>query len=479
MSKSTMMRTPGQQSEAGFSPQHQLQKVGKALYTTSLYGLETTGLDVNSITSYTNKFSNLLGNTFTGPTAFVVGVCVLSGLWASLVVSSIFLFFFWPLLLGAAVVTIFNFGVARVFTSWTDVKTRAYPRLIAALTAQVVLGVPMYLFGPMLVVVGALTGLLVSGCVFLALSIALFLAVVSTANNAYAVHMASLDSTSGSASTPSSAAAPSNAPSSSFAPPFYTLGERPGSNGNGNGAGAEVASEGHDAQAIATPSLYQLISSGPLQLFINYPILIVGLLVTPVICSILFLLLVTSPYWFIWWYVSTPMFLTGAIGLEVGFVFLFWSRMFSQHVYGRVSRGASRVYNFSTTAIRNIYRKLKEVAIQIRKDFNARKEHYEQQRLQKQQRQVHTAQPPRHYAKPIISPPQPRPATPTTDEDAHGSSSSAISSLSSSRRSSHSGEGVREDTTPPVAPSVDNVAESEEKSAPKSKKNNNKRNNHP
>jgi hypothetical protein len=234
--------------------------------------------------------------------------------------------------------------------------------------------------------------------------------------------------------------------------------------------------QGEEQPIHPAQSLSMIINSGPLSLFIQYPILLAALCAAPVLCSVLFLILVTSPYWFIWWYVSTPVMLGGAIAGEVALVMLYWSRLLSQHVYGRITYAIRRVYTITASTCTAVMQRMKSLAVQARQEYQKRQAQYHNRRQQQQsskssehqyQSQQNTSRgPPKPFGHPL------RTATPVsshTDESdssaSHSSSSTSASSLSSSRRSSHSGEGQQrqESDSPERVPA--SPALSEEKSS--------------
>jgi len=203
----------------------------------------------------------------------------------------------------------------------------------------------------------------------------------------------------------------------------------------------------------APPSLMALIQTGPVAMFSQYPVLLLAICVTPILSSILLLLIITSPYWCVWWYLTTPMFLAGSIGLEVGLVLLYWSRILTKNVYAQVSQNLRRTASFLYSVSRSFINFSREKArIMI--------ESYQNRQRARQQQKTHFVGVPSQ---------QQRPGSPLTDDNSDNNAS-AMSSLTSSRRSSRDAqEGIANPSA--AAQSSEHSETLEEKSTTTGKKN--------
>jgi len=312
--------------------------------------------------------------------------------------------------------------------------------------------------------------LMISTCIFFALSIALLIALVSTVNNAYAVHMGSAEHT-----------------GSTHGGRAFTLGDNANASAGVIVNGAEISAESHDPHNLpgeardlqpqttaSSPQqqIYALLNSGPLAMFSQYPILIVALCLAPIFSSVLFLLLVTSPYWFVWWYVTTPFVACSILALEVGVVMLYWSKILSQHVFTRVLQTSRRIFNSLLSTSRTVLAFIKQKITIIVQEYQARQKSRIQQRQQPFGYQ---------FVQSNRQPQQQRPQSPTTDEDASNGFSSAVSSSSqSSRRSSHGGGSVEGESVSSTAQVSDPMHGADEvksgRAAGKTKEKNKKKN---
>lgn len=387
---------------------HSLQKSMK-----QTWNIQKEIFGLGGISALTDRYSQTLGNSFHGPVAFVVGGMALCALWVALIVASIFLWVFWPLLLVTGVLILFYVGVARAFASLDDVRKREYPRLIAALAAQACLAVPLYLLGPVVLLTGSITGVIVFTSVFVALCIAMGVALLTTVHSAYSIHA---DQASG----PSSRMSPGTG---------FTLGGHGDEGGHHEdertsaSAGTPQHTPGPDPLSSGDfPSMQTLISAGPLSLFVQYPVLLLALCIAPVISTLLLLLIVTSPYWFVWWYVTAPILLTTVIGGEVTLVCLYWSKVFSQAMIGWARDVFKRTVAGTLGVGRVLWQQSKTVFDLARDRMRKRTTASSRFRTFKGSAE---------------------PASGTDESDASGSNfGSSSSSVVSSRRSSHGAEGL-------------------------------------
>jgi hypothetical protein len=231
----------------------------------------------------------------------------------------------------------------------------------------------------------------------------------------------------------------------------FTLG------GQGQGGEANAEPERDESGEVllppAPPSLMALVSSGPMAMFSQYPLLLLAIGVTPILSSVLLLLIITSPYWCVWWYLTTPMFLAGSIGLEVGIVFLYWSRILTKNVYVQVSQNLRRTASFLFSVSRSFVNFSREKARIMMESYQNRQRARQQQKM--------------HFGAP--SQQQPRPGSPLTDDNSDNNAS-AMSSLTSSRRSSRDAqEGIANPSA--SAQSSEHSESLEEKSTTTGKKN--------
>jgi len=346
-------------------------------------------------------------------------------------------------------ITAFNLSVATAFTSMEDIKIRAYPRLCAGFVAQVTLGIPLYLLGPPVIVVGALAMLMVSSCIFFALSVSLIIGALSAFQTSYST-------------TGSSSPMRSSFPSSEHAFSLAATGEHV----NVENQNQEQPEQGEVLIPQSASFLQLMMNSAPAAMFQKYPILLLALVVTPTLSSVLTLLLLTSPYWSVWWYVTTPAFIGGFLFLEVSLVTLYWSRILSQNVYTRVSSISRRVYNFCCSTVRTLYMFAKEKWNAFWESYQL---HQKTRQRERQMKYVAAAQPaqPYHIGQ-SQSVGQPQSATPT-DEDTSNNGSSTVSPLNSSRRSSHN--GIEGETQNSLEMTIHTTEEEKSKSKKGKKKN--------